>query len=200
MSTARIRKVLDQSELRYDPYNTLYPLDSNGIIEAIYSVAQDEALNEDKYKLYFSPPILPKRIAERLLSGKIGDQIAPLLQVNMDLLWHRCLQNDGTVNITGTAISHFIDSHDSLLDHYLESLRKRISEGYADDQQILEILAYYIEDQPVSAVRLEHEFLAEEKFKKDARAIAIQKALKELYLLTELESGGKKQLALPTIC
>lgn len=190
--TAHIRQKINKYIQDFDADNTLYPLDRSGIIEAIDGVAKKPKLQE-KYKLYFIPEHLPKGIAEQLLNSQTGYHIAPFLQVNMDLLWQQCRQPDGTVQITNDDIKNFIDTREALLEYYLNKIRSTIPEDFADDRQILEVLSFYIEEKPVSAVRLDKEFFSNEKFRSDEKATRLRDELKKAYLLTSF-NHGKQQI------
>ena len=189
--TARITPALDKVGLEYDKDNTLHPLGRDGIVEAVQSVGAPE-LRSERYPLYFIPESLPQTIAERLMGSRAGYHIAPLIQVNMELLWQKCRQKDGSVRITQQAIRDFIDSHEEMLAHYLGKIRENISESYADDLTILEMLAFYTEQKPAAATRLEVEFLAHQKFGKDKRAQTLREELERLYLLTTLGDDGRR--------
>ena len=87
---ASLKHELNQQveRLRYDSDNTVHPLERQSFVEAIRSVSVDRSLNgpepDRPYYLHFWPPDLPQTIAERLIAGKAGPHIAPLLQVNME--------------------------------------------------------------------------------------------------------------------
>ncbi len=193
--TTRITKALEEVGLGNDSKYTLYPLERDGIAEAVQSVGAPELRSKD-YPLFFIPESLPLTITERLLGSRAGYHIAPLIQVNMELLWEKCRQENGNVLITQQAIRDFIDSHDALLAHYLGKIRENITEGYADDLAILEILAFYTEEKPAAATRLETEFKAHEKFGKDTRAQTLRNELERHYLLATLGDDGKRSARL----
>jgi len=188
---ARISRILEEVGVDYSKEHTLYPLDRQGIVEAVRSVSLVPELRDEAYPLYFLPPSLPERIAERLLQGQAGYHIAPLIQVNMELLWQKCRRN-GRVQITSTAIKDFIDDRQALLDHYLGKIRENITEGFADDLTILELLAFYIEEKPAAATRLEEEFTQHEKFGQDSRAQRLHQELENRYLLSTAGDGAER--------
>ncbi|MFM9952331.1 MAG: SUMF1/EgtB/PvdO family nonheme iron enzyme [Saprospiraceae bacterium] len=184
---ARIAKVLEKRRLVFDDQNTLYPLDLIGATEAISGAAGDPSL---KYQLRFSPAGLPKDIAQRLLRGWENYHVAPLIQVNMELLWQRCRQADGEVIITRHALENIIDKPDGLLDHFIRKIRERITEGQANEQKVLSLLNYYVKDEPASAIRLNDAFLQEADFKDNTFQL-LHHELKNQYLLTEINSDGQ---------
>ena len=126
-----------------------------------------------------------------MLQGQAGYHIAPLIQVNMELLWQRCRRN-GRVQITSTAIKDFIDDRQALLDHYLGKIRENITEGFADDLTILELLAFYIEEKPAAATRLQTEFTQHQKFGQDSRAQRLHQELERRYLLSTTGDGAAR--------
>ena len=182
---ARIAKVLEKRRLVFDDQNTLYPLDLIGAVEAISGAANDPSL---KYHLRFSPAQLPKDLAQRLLRGWENYHVAPLIQVNMELLWQRCRQADGEVIITRHALENIIDKPDGLLDHFIRKIRERITEGQADDQKVLRLLNYYVQDEPASAIRLDEAFLQETDFQ-DGIYPQLLREFKEQYLLASVYSS-----------
>lgn len=184
---ARIAKVLEKRRLVFDDQNTLYPLDLIGAVEAISGAANDPSL---KYHLRFSPAQLPKDLAQRLLRGWENYHVAPLIQVNMELLWQRCRQADGEVIITRHALENIIDKPDGLLDHFIRKIRERITEGQADDQKVLRLLNYYVQDEPASAIRLDEAFLQETDFQ-DGIYPQLLREFKEQYLLASVYSDGR---------
>ena len=187
---ARIAKVLENSRLPFDQKNTLHPLDLTGVREALSGTSEDDDLRHF-YRLRFSPPAICGTLAKRLLSGWEHYHIAPLVQVNMGLLWEKCRQDDGSVSITAHDIEGIIDRQDGLLDHYLALVREELSEAQVDDLKILELLRFHVQNEPASAIRLREEFLQNEVFKND---LVYQKTLDELkkhYLLLEVDSDGK---------
>jgi formylglycine-generating enzyme required for sulfatase activity len=184
---ARIAKVLEKRRLVFDDQNTLYPLDLIGAVEAISGAANDPSL---KYHLRFSPAQLPKDLAQRLLRGWENYHVAPLIQVNMELLWQRCRQADGEVIITRHALENIIDKPDGLLDHFIAKIRERITEGQADDQKVLRLLNYYVQDEPASAIRLDEAFLQETDFQ-DGIYPQLLREFKEQYLLASVYSDGR---------
>ncbi len=188
---ARISRILEEVGVVYSKEHTLYPLDRQGIVEAVRSVSVVPDLREEVYPLYFLPASLPEQIAERLLQGQAGYHIAPLIQVNMELLWQKCRRN-GRVQITSTAIKDFIDDRQALLDHYLGKIRENITEGFADDLTILELLAFYIEEKPAAATRLETEFAQHQKFGQDSRAQRLHQELERRYLLSTAGDGAER--------
>ena len=173
-----------------DSDNTLYALDRRGLVEAIRGVSADRALNGPgkPYQLRFRPSkSLPETIADRLIDSKAGCHVAPLLQVNMELLWQKCLRDDGVVEITGTAIRDFIDNHEDLLDHYVGIIRRQVTAAQMDDQRLLELLNFYVEEKPASALRADVEF--EQKFANDSHAPLLRETCKQLYLLYSKGTG-----------
>ncbi|MEM6261920.1 MAG: SUMF1/EgtB/PvdO family nonheme iron enzyme [Bacteroidota bacterium] len=183
---AYLRQQLDSHEERpaYDDKNTLHALERQGLIEAIRSVSQDPMLNGrgKRYHLRFRPSrSTPERIAQRLLDGKVGPHIAPLLQVNMELLWQRCRREDGVVEITQQAIRGLIEDQGALLTHYLEKIRNQVTIEQVDDQRLLELLHFYVEERPASALRPDQTF--HERFGRDSYAPILQQACKDLWLL-----------------
>ncbi len=191
---AHLQRQLDRhaEQPAYDSDNTVYPLERPGLVEAIRSVSADPSLNGPgkPYYLRFRPSRdLPETIADRLIESKAGSHIAPLLQVNLELLWQRCQRDDGVVEITGTAIRDFIDTHEVLLDHYLGKIRQQITAAQVDDQRLLELLNFYVEEKPASALRPDQEF--EDKFGSDSYAPVLRDACKQLYLLYSKGSGEK---------
>ena len=172
-----------------DRNNTIYSLERQGVIEAIRSVTADSDLNGvgKQFDLRFSPFQLPETIAKQLISSNLGDHIAPLLQVNMELLWQRCRRDDGVVEMTSKDVVDFIDTQEALLEHYLKKIRDQVSSDQVDDQRLLELLQYYVEEKPASAVRLDREF--HQKFSSDSFAFGLREACKQLYLLYSQGSG-----------
>ena len=160
---ARVTKVLDKMHLPYDEENTLHQLDLLGATEAISGAANDPALSS-KYKLAFSPESLPDDIARRLLKGWDNYHIAPLVQVNMELLWERCRQPNGIVTITHHALENIIDRQDGLLEHFIKKVRETIPEAEADEQKVLQLLDQYVQDEPASATMLDEVLFAQEAF------------------------------------
>ncbi|MDX1911926.1 MAG: SUMF1/EgtB/PvdO family nonheme iron enzyme [Saprospiraceae bacterium] len=191
--TARIAKALLDENIDFDDRNTLFPLERTGAEEAISGVASDPLLGEKKYKITFQPADLPRRIAEKLLGGRDNAHIAPLLQVNMELLWQRCRLPDGSVPVTAHALENFIEKQEDLLDHYFKKIREKISEDRADNRKILQLLRFYVQDEPASATRLETEFEGHENFKDDPVFAELQRELKKHYLLSSVTS--KEQAA-----
>ncbi|HAD11811.1 MAG TPA: hypothetical protein DCF33_05160, partial [Saprospirales bacterium] len=188
---ARIEKALQSARLPFDAENTLQPLDLAGVLEAISGVASNQDLQKH-YNFQFSPPELCKHLAGRLYKGWDHYHVAPLLQVNMEMLWQRCGQPDGSVIITAANIEGLIERQDSLLDHYLQKIREKISTGKADDQKLMQLLHFYVQDEPASATRLDTEFAVDENFKSDAAFFTgLQQELKNHYLLTEVISKGQ---------
>ena len=185
--TARIIPLLKKYQLPFDDTHTLLPLDLLGATEAICGAAQDPALN---FPMSFHPSNLPTKIAKRLISGKENHQIAPLIQVNMELLWHRCRQPDGSVTITMHSLENIIDRHDILLDHYLKKIRHVVSEGQADDQKVLELLHQFVRDEPASAIRFEDEIFAKDYFGQEQVFKELLWQFKKHYLLTQIETEG----------
>jgi formylglycine-generating enzyme required for sulfatase activity len=186
----RIEEVLRKVQLPFDAENTLYPLDLAGVREAINGVVEENELR-NHYMLQFTPPDLYERLAKQLLKGWEHYHIAPLVQVNMEMLWNRCRQADGTVHITEHHLNGLIDRQDGLLDYYLRLVREELSEAQLDDQKILELLYFHVENEPTSATRLLSQFEKEERFQQNA---IYQKALEELrkrYLLLDVESKGE---------
>jgi formylglycine-generating enzyme required for sulfatase activity len=174
---------------RYDSDNTLHTLERQGLVEAIRSVSVDSTLNGPgkHYHLRFRPSrTLPETIAQRLLDSKAGHHIAPLLQVNLELLWQNCRRDDGVV-ITGADIRNLIDNHEHLLDHYLAKVREYVTSDQMDDQRLLELLHFYIEQKPASALRPDREF--EQKFGDENFAPKLRDACKQLFLLYSQGSG-----------
>lgn len=189
----RIAKALLDENIDFDDRNTLFPLERTGAEEAISGVASDPLLGAKKYKITFQPADLPRRIAEKLLGGRDNAHIAPLLQVNMELLWQRCRQPDGSVPVTAHALENFIEKQEDLLDHYFKKIREKISEDRADNRKILQLLRFYVQDEPASATRLETEFEGHENFKDDPVFAELQRELKKHYLLSSVTS--KEQAA-----
>ncbi len=189
---AHVKRQLDQHVERpeYDDNNTVYTLARPGLVEAIRSVSADRSLNGSgrPYHLRFRPSdTLPGTIADHLLDSKAGYHIAPLLQVNLELLWNRCRRVDGVVEINGQAIRDIIDTHEALLDHYVEMIRQEVTSAQVDDQRLLELLHYYVEQKPASALRLDREF--QQKFGGDSFAETLRDQCKRLYLLYSKGSG-----------
>ncbi len=187
-----LKRELDQHVERpeYDAGNTVYTLGRPGLVEAIRSVSVDHSLNGPgkPYRLRFRPSsTLPGTIADHLLDSKAGSHIAPLLQVNLELLWQRCRRDDGVVEITGQEIHDIIDTHEALLNHYVEMIRREVSASQVDDQRLFELLHYYVEQKPASALRLDQEF--EQKFGNDTFAALLREQCKRLYLLYSKGSG-----------
>jgi len=187
---ARITKILGDQRLLYDDENTLYPLDRIGVQEAISGAATDKQLHK-VYQLEFRPSTLPIQIAERLLRGRGNQQVAPLLQVNMELLWQRCKQSDGAVVITSNQLNQFIDHEEALLDHYIHKINKELSSSTAETERILSILNFYVHNEPSSAIRLESEFSENTSLQEDSMANHLQHLLKKYYLLSNIQSGGQ---------
>ena len=190
--TTHLKHQLDEhlEHRLYDLNNTLFSLERQGVVEAIRSATKDPSLNGEgkRFDLRFSPmKTLPETIAERLISSNLGYHIAPLLQVNMELLWQRCRRLDGVVEITGAAVKDFIDTHEALLEHYLGKVRDQVTSDQVDDQRLLELLQYYVEQKPASAVRPDREF--RQKFASDSFAALLRDACKQLYLLYSQGSG-----------
>jgi len=184
----KIADLLVKRRIPFDDENTLHPLDLIGATEAICGAAYDQSL---RYELTFAPNTLPTDIAKRLLRGLENYHIAPLIQVNMELLWQRGKQDDGSVIITSNDIENIIDRQDGLLDHYLKKIRASISEGQADDQKILQLLDEYVADEPASASRFDADIFAKELFKNDPIFEGLHKELKSHYLLTEIKTNGQ---------
>ncbi len=190
--TTHLKHQLDEhlDHRSYDLNNTIFSLERHGVVEAIRSVTAEPSLNGDgkHFDLRFSPmKTLPETIADRLISSNLGYHIAPLLQVNMELLWQRCRRDDGAVEITGAAVTNFIDTHEALLEHYLGKIRQQITSEQVDDQRLLELLQYYVEEKPASAVRSDRDFARE--FASDSFAHVMRDACKQLYLLYSQGSG-----------
>ncbi|MCB0567985.1 MAG: toll/interleukin-1 receptor domain-containing protein, partial [Phaeodactylibacter sp.] len=188
---ARVTKVLDKLRLPYDKENTLHQLDFLGATEAISGAANDRALAA-KYKLRFSPKTLPGDIAGRLLKGWDNYHIAPLVQVNMELLWEHCQQADGTVVITAHNLDNIIDRQDGLLGHFIRKVRETIPEAQADEQKVLQLLDQYVQDEPASAIRLDKELFAQEAFRQEKVFRGLHREFKKQYLLTEISMDGQK--------
>ncbi len=188
--TARISRLLQDFELSFDGANTLFPLDREGILEAVQSVSNVADLHTH-YRLHFIPPSLPRTIANRL-AERAGYDIAPLIQVNMELLWEKCRQADGSVRITRHAIRSFIESHEDLLQHYLTKIRETITEGYADDLAVLQVLNFYVEEKPAAATRLDAEFEQHPDFGQDDRVRTLRRELERLYLLSITGAGHRR--------
>ncbi|MBK6948368.1 MAG: hypothetical protein IPH16_10175 [Haliscomenobacter sp.] len=93
-----------------------------------------------------------------LLKGRENYHIAPLLQVNMELLWERRLHN-GAVIITQHELQNIIDHQEGLLDHYMKKVREQISEGIADDFKVLQLMNAYVQDEPASSTCLDKALL-----------------------------------------
>jgi len=184
----KIADLLVKRRIPFDDENTLHPLELIGAAEAICGAAYDLSL---RYKLTFAPNTLPTDIAKRLLRGLENYHIAPLIQVNMELLWQRGKQDNGSVIITSNDIENIIDRQDGLLDHYLKKIRASISEGQADDQKILQLLDEYVADEPASASRFDADIFAKELFKNDPIFEGLHKELKSHYLLTEIKTNGQ---------
>ncbi|PHN00703.1 SUMF1/EgtB/PvdO family nonheme iron enzyme [Flavilitoribacter nigricans] len=187
----RITKALDDERLPYDDDNTLHQLDLVGATEAIGGISVDPVLAK-KYQLAFSPVTLPQAIAQRLLKGWDNYHIAPLLQVNMELLWERSRQPDGTVVITRHALENIIDQQDGLLAHFIKKIRTVIPEGHADDQMLLQLLDEYVQDEPASAIRLDDELFRQEAFEQEAVFKDLHREFKKQYLLTEITLDGHR--------
>jgi len=186
--TRTITKALLDQGLIFVDKNSLFPLERLGAIEAVSGVANNKDLNNLKYHLSFKPTNLPETIVERLFSGRDNNHIAPLLQVNMELLWQLSLQ-DGASEIKNT--ERFIERQEDLLEHYLLKVREKFSKGFADDLKILKILSFYIQNEPASAIRLDEEFAQHEDFSSDKAADILLQELKEVYLLSPVNAGGK---------
>ncbi len=191
---ARIAALLERFRMAFDDENTLHPLDLLGAKEAISGAALDRSL---RYKLRFAPDNLPDTIAKRLLMGWDTHHIAPLIQVNMELLWQRSAKEaDGAVTITAHDIENIIERQDGLLDHYLGKIREVISEGRADDQKILQLLDEYVQDEPASASRIDAELFAKDMFQQDRIFKDLHRELKKHYLLTEISTNGQQSTRL----
>ncbi len=165
-------------------HHTVYPLDYPGIVEAIGGVASDLELNK-RYKLRFIPRNLPHTIADRLTQSRIWYHIAPLLQVNMELLWHRCRKQNGNVRITTGELDGLIDSHEKLLEHYLQKVRGDLQKQEIEEYDILDVLQFFTEKKSVSAVK-KQESIEQASFSAGSRSNTIWKALKEHNLITGL--------------
>ncbi len=187
-----IKRQLDQHDEKpaYDSDTTLHTLERQGLIEAIRSVSADSDLNGagKPYHLRFRPSrTLPETIAQHLIDSRAGHHIAPLLQVNLDLIWHSCRRDDGIVEITGADIRNLIDTHEALLDHYLAKVREFVTSDQMDDQRLLELLHFYVEQKPASALRPDRDF--EHEFGDESFAPKLREACKQLYLLYSQGSG-----------
>lgn len=189
--TARIKKLLSDHELKYDGENTLFPLDRNGILEAINGVCRDEELRREKYPLFFKPKDVPQRIADALIGGRLGYYVAPLLQVNMKLLWEKCMQN-GSVDITGASIEDLIDSYEKLLDYYLTKVHEKISVDLTNDLQVLEVLHLFVDQKPASATLLENDIPQKLETLNESSMSNLVAVLNDLYLLTSREQGNQR--------
>ncbi|MCB0321528.1 MAG: hypothetical protein KDD60_11435, partial [Bdellovibrionales bacterium] len=122
-----------------------------------------------------------------LLSCNVGHHVTPLLQVNMQILWQACSRGDGVIEFTHSAITSLIGSHEALLDHYLQRVRERVTTTRADDYRILEILNFYVEEAPISALKTEWEY--GERFKDDSFAQELRNSCEYFYLLYRKGAG-----------
>ena len=95
--------------------------------------------------------------------------------------------------ITSHALENFIDKQDELLDHYIRKIREAITEGRADDQKILQLLNFYVQDEPASATRLDADLAKVEEFEQEKKIFSdLHRELKKQYLLTEISNDGQR--------
>ncbi len=184
--TSRLKHYLGDLE---HTQTTLQLLTFEGAVEAIRGVYDNTTLR-NRYKINFSDPRLPEKIASHLFGQGDNYHLAPLLQVNMEILYESAKGNrkDGKALITPHLFeNNLMPSYSTLLDHFLDQME--YGNTSAEQRQILEILDFYVEDKPASALRQDSTF--DEHFQHYDRARTILHNLKDLYLLTSLEKGTR---------
>ena len=164
------------------------------MIEAINGVSESARLSE-KYPIVFDPlKETPKAIARILLEKGNRNGIAPLVQVNMKIIYEN-KKSGNIVEIREDDLKNdsLIVDKTALLEYFLKDIN--IKGGFVNPVSNIEMLAalnHYIEQSPTSKINKDKKFYKHPTDEENDRRKNIISALKKVYLISEVKNDKKK--------
>jgi formylglycine-generating enzyme required for sulfatase activity len=151
-----VRQILDDKNIPWDEME-LFPLYRNAVLKAITGVAEKPELSS-LYQLRFDPPALPQDIRDDVLRDKNSSHITPLLQYQLEKLFHRAAPgwefNKQPIIISKDLYSEDFrkDNLGRLLDAEFEFIRQDWPHHH-DSGLALDVLYQYITEQATAGSR-----------------------------------------------